>query len=300
MNSDRKNTSLTGHMLVLFCVLVWGVTFVSTKILLAWRSPVEIALDRFVLAYALLAIFHPVFRRLSWREEAYFFGLGLFGVTLYFLTENIALQYTQASSVGLLVSSAPLLTAFFAHFTTHDEKLSAKLIGGSLIALAGVALVMFNGSVILQLSPLGDILALSAGAAWAVYSLMLKRAGQRYGYLFLTRQVFFYGILTLLPAAWLMDYRLDLGLWLNPVQGGNMVFLGVVASALCYVAWNKAVGIIGAVKASNYIYLIPMITMLTAVLVLGERITGLGATGAALILFGVYYAEHGFNWPSFK
>jgi drug/metabolite transporter (DMT)-like permease len=294
------SSNLKGHLLVLFCVVVWGITFVSTKILLQWRSPVEIALDRFALAYVLLLLLHPVIKRPQWREELYFFGLGLFGVTLYFLTENIALQYTQASSVGLLVSSAPLLTAFFAHFTTNDEKLSAKLIGGSLLALAGVALVMFNGSVILKLNPLGDILALSAGAAWAVYCLLLKRAGQRYGYLFLTRQVFFYGLLTLLPAAWWMNYRVDLGLWFNPVQGGNMVFLGVVASALCYVAWNKAVGIIGAVKASNYIYLIPIITMLTAVLVLGERITSIGAMGAGLILLGVYYAEHGLKWPTSK
>ncbi|QLG88479.1 DMT family transporter [Chitinibacter bivalviorum] len=294
------NSKLKGHLLVLFCVLVWGVTFVSTKILLQWRSPVEIALDRFVLAYVLLLAIHPVLKRPQWREELYFFGLGLFGVTLYFLTENIALQYTQASSVGLLVSSAPLLTAFFAHFTTHDEKLSARLIIGSLVALAGVALVMFNGSIILKLNPLGDILALSAGAAWAVYSLMLKRAGQRYGYLFLTRQVFFYGILTLIPAAIVMDYRMDLALWLNPIQGVNMAFLGIVASALCYVAWNKAVGIIGAVKASNYIYIIPMITMLTAVIILKERITLVGAAGASLILLGVYYAEHGLKLPTSK
>ncbi|MCB5196372.1 DMT family transporter [Deefgea salmonis] len=291
---------LKGHLMVLFCVLVWGVTFVSTKILLDFRSPVEIALDRFVLAYALLFLMHPVLKKPQWREELYFCGLGLFGVTLYFLTENIALQYTQASSVGLLVSSAPLLTAFFAHFTTHDEKLSLRLIVGSLIALAGVALVMFNGSVILKLNPLGDILALSAGAAWAIYCLLLKRAGQRYGYLFLTRQVFFYGIVTLLPAAWIMGYRVDLALWLNPLQGGNMLFLGVIASALCFVAWNKALGIIGAVKASNYIYLIPMVTMLTAIVILGERITAVGAAGAAMILLGVYYAEHGFKWPAAK
>ncbi|WP_157670069.1 DMT family transporter [Chitinibacter sp. GC72] len=297
MTSKFKDARLLGHLLVLFCVLVWGITFVSTKILLQWRSPVEIALDRFVLAYLLLLLMQPVFKRPNWREELYFFGLGLFGVTLYFLTENIALQYTQASSVGLLVSSAPLLTAFFAHFTTHDEKLSRRLIIGSLMALAGVALVMFNGSVILQLNPLGDILALSAGAAWAVYCLLLKRAGQRYGYLYLTRQIFFYGIFTLLPAAWLMHYRFDLSLWLDPLQGGNMLFLGIVASALCYVAWNKAVGIIGAVKASNYIYLIPLVTMLTAVVILNERITLVGASGAAMILLGVYFAEHGLGLP---
>jgi len=291
---------MKGHLMVLFCIVVWGITFVSTKILLQWRTPVEIALDRFVLAYGLLFLLHPVIKKPQWREEVFFCGLGLFGVTLYFLTENIALQYTQASSVGLLVSSAPLLTAFFAHFTTHDEKLSPRLIVGSLVALFGVALVMFNGSVILKLNPLGDILALSAGAAWAVYCLLLKRSGQRYGYLYLTRQVFFYGIVTLLPAAWWMNYRVDLALWLDPLQGGNMLFLGVVASALCFVAWNKALGIIGAVKASNYIYLIPLITMLTAVAVLGERITAVGAAGAALILMGVYYAEHGLKMPISK
>jgi drug/metabolite transporter (DMT)-like permease len=292
--------NLKGHLLVLFCVLVWGITFVSTKVLLHLRSPVEIAFDRFVLAFLVLCALHPQFKFQSWRTELQFFGLGLCGVTLYFLAENYALHYTQASNVGLLVSSAPLLTALFSHYITHDERLNLRFAVGSLIALLGVAVVMFNGSVILQLNPLGDILALLAGAAWALYCLQLRVMGSRFGYLYLTRQVFFYGLLTMLPALWFSNYRLDLGLWLTPAQGGNMVFLGVIASALCYVAWNKAVGLIGAVKASNYIYLIPIVTMATAVLVLGEKLTWVGLTGAAFILFGVYYAEHGLKLPSSK
>ncbi|WP_373974718.1 DMT family transporter [Chitinibacter sp. SCUT-21] len=293
-------SNLKGHLLVLFCVLVWGVTFVSTKVLLQLRTPVEIAFDRFVLAFVVLCALHPKFKWQAWRTELQFFGLGLCGVTLYFLTENYALQFTQASNVGLLVSSAPLLTAIFAHFITHEEQLSVRFAIGSFIALLGVALVMFNGSVILQLNPLGDILALLAGAAWALYCLQLRKVGARFGYLYLTRQVFFYGLITMLPALWFSHYRLDLSLWLTWQQGGNMLFLGLIASALCYVAWNKAVGLIGSVKASNYIYLIPIVTMATAVLVLGEKLTAVGLAGAALILFGVYFAEHGLKLPSSK
>ncbi|WP_047393517.1 MULTISPECIES: DMT family transporter [Chitinibacter] len=291
------NSKLAGHLLVLFCVLVWGVTFVSTKVLLGVRSPVEIAFDRFVLAFLVLCVLHPRFAWQAPREELRFFGLGLCGVTLYFLFENFALQYTQASNVGLLVSSAPLLTAIFAHYITHEQKLSRQFVLGSLLALLGVAVVMFNGSVVLKLNPLGDLLALLAGAAWALYCLQLRKMGDKYGYLYLTRQVFFYGLLTMLPALYFTHYRLDLGLWLS-ASAGNMLFLGVVASAVCYVAWNKAVNLIGSVKASNYIYLIPVVTLITAVLALGERLTLIGLTGAAFILCGVYYAEHGFKLPS--
>ncbi|WP_028456576.1 DMT family transporter [Chitinilyticum litopenaei] len=286
--------ALAGHLLALFAVSVWGTTFVSTKLLLTQLGPVEILFDRFLLAWLVLWLIHPVWRRPEgWRRELHYLALGAFGVTLYFLTENYALTMTQASNVGLLVSSAPLLTALFAHFFTRDERLSRTLLAGSLIAFAGVGLVMFNGSVVLRLNPLGDLLALCAGAMWAVYSILLRRMNQPHGLLYLTRKVFFYGLLTMLPALWLSGYRLAGPVLASTAVWPQLLFLGLIASALCYVVWNAAVQRIGAVKASNYIYLIPAITMLTAVLVLGERITPLSMAGAALIVLGVYVAEHG-------
>ena len=95
----------------------------------------------------------------------------------------------------------------------------------------------------------------------------------------------------MLPAAYLMNYRLKLELILQPLNLANYLFLGMGASALCFVTWNQATKYIGAVKTSMYIYLSPVINVLTAVMVLGEALTWGMAAGTALLLLGLIMAE---------
>ena len=162
------------HLLALAVVLVWGVTFVCTKVLIgAGLHPVDIFWIRFVLAYAGIWLYILLTGRdrtlwYGWKEELVFLFLGITGGSFYFLTENTALAHTQASNVSFLVCSAPLFTAIFTllyrrfgkgRFADSLEKvrLGWPLIGGTVLALAGMALVAFEGSR-LRLSPLGDLL----------------------------------------------------------------------------------------------------------------------------------------------
>jgi drug/metabolite transporter (DMT)-like permease len=286
--------------MTLLTVFVWGITFISTKILLGSMDPVEILFLRFFIAYFALWIIYPKIHRIeSLNEEFLFLILGLSGVTLYFLGENIALKYSLASNVGLLVSAAPILTAILAHFFTKDEKFSNNLLLGFFVAFIGIFLVIFNGSFILKLNPFGDFLALLAALMWAVYSIFLKRLGNKYSYIYITRKIFFYGLLTMIPAILFFKPNIDLKKLLAPQLMGNLLFLSFIASSLCYVLWNKAVSIIGAVKASNYIYMIPLITIITSSIVLKEKITVLAIFGTLFIVAGVYISEHGLKLPSF-
>lgn len=295
-----KNFTLSGHLMALLTVLVWGVTFISTKLLLVSMDPVEILFLRFLIAYLTLWIIHPRFYRVEiLKEEILFLILGLSGVTLYFLGENIALKYSLASNVGLLVSAAPILTAILAHLFTTDEKFSKNLLLGFIVAFIGIFLVIFNGSFILKLNPLGDFLALSSALMWAVYSIFIKRLGTKYNYIFITRKIFFYGLLTMIPALLIFKPALNVKWVFVPHLIGNLLFLSLFASSLCYVLWNKAVGIIGAVKASNYIYLIPLITIITSFIVLKERITAIALLGSLFIVAGVYISEHGLSIAPF-
>ena len=100
------------HILALTAVAIWGTTFVSTKLLLAeGMTPAEIMFYRFLIAYLALKLYKPTFRLPeSWRDEALFAAAGLTGGSLYFLTENMALQITLASNVALLLATAPILT----------------------------------------------------------------------------------------------------------------------------------------------------------------------------------------------
>lgn len=294
-----KNPTLF-HLFALFTAIVWGVTFVSTKVLInCGLTPASIFLYRFILAYIAIWFFSP--KKLladSWKDELLFFGSGLTGGSLYFLAENTALGITLASNVSLIVCTAPLITAFLSHAFIKGERLRKRLVYGSLLALAGVAMVVFNGNFILKINPLGDLLTITAALMWGFYTIILKQLDSRYPTLFITRKVFFYGILTILPFFLYSPLTTDTAVLLKPSVIGNLLFLGLVASMLCYILWNRAVKELGAIRTSNYIYFIPIVTLITSAVVIDEPIAPIALAGAALILGGVYFAERGFRRPS--
>lgn len=287
-----KHTNTAGHLAALLTICIWGTTFISTKILLADFRPVEILFIRFVLGLLALGVACP--RRLrgtTRRQELTFAAAGLCGICLYNLLENIALTYTLASNVGVIISAAPFFTAILSHLLRKDETLSGRFFLGFGVAMAGIFLISFNGSA-LALNPLGDALALLAALVWACYSLLTKHiAGFGYPTLLTTRRVFCYGILFMLPALFGFDFRPELSRLAEPVILLNFLYLSFGASALCFVTWNFAVRALGAVKTSVYIYMVPVITVVTSALVLHEPITPLAGLGTALTLTGLFLSE---------
>ena len=291
--NDKK---LFLNLLALITVVIWAATFISSKILLNTFTPLEVMFYRFVIAYFLLLIIHPKFHKIdSLKEEIMFLLSGITGGSLYFLTENSAVKISQVSNVGLIVATAPIITALFAHFFTKGEKLNKNLFIGFLIAISGVILVMFNGNFMLKLNPVGDILALCAAVSWSVYSIITKKLGSKYNPLYLTRKIFFYALLTMIPFLFTSEFNFDISKLLTFEIMSNLLFLGIVASSICYVMWNFTVNKLGVVKTNNYIYLIPAITLLLSVTILHEKITLYSGIGALLIFLGVYVSENGLN-----
>ncbi|MDR1557528.1 MAG: DMT family transporter [Tannerellaceae bacterium] len=293
MQKGYTKKQIPYFIMAAFTVVVWGATFVSTKILLQYGlTPVEIFFYRFLLAYVAIWFFCP---KRVWadtrKDEFLLFCVGLTGGSLYFITENTALDITLASNVSLIVSTAPLLTAFLSHLFVRGEKLKKALVYGSLLALAGVAFVVYNGNFILRINPAGDILSLTAALMWGFYTIILKRLDSRYPVLFITRKVFFYGLITLLPVFYIKPVAISADVLLHPVVACNLLFLGLIASMLCYILWNIAVKHLGAIRTTNYIYFMPIVTLIISALILGETITPIALLGAALILGGVCLAE---------
>jgi drug/metabolite transporter (DMT)-like permease len=281
------------HAIAFFVVMIWGITFISTKMLLLnGLSPEDIFFFRFALAYLGICFIgkNHLFAK-NWKDEFIFLLIGILGGSSYFLAENFALKITQASNVALIVCTAPLLTAIFSHIYLKNEKLNRRLIQGSLLALFGVALVVFNGKFILQLNPFGDLLSFLAALSWAFYTILFKRVSNRYPITFITRKVFFYGLLTILPTFIFHPLTTDTGLLFQPAVLGNLLFLGIVASLLCYFFWNNAIKHLGAVQTTNYVYIIPIITLIASSLFLNETITIFAIIGMLFILAGVYWAE---------
>ena len=289
-----KTKNLKGHLAALLCVIIWGTTFISTKILLKDFTPLQILLFRFIMGYMALWLLCPKKMKIQKKpHELLFLGAGICGVTLYFLAENIALSLTFASNVGVIVSIAPIFTAIFAHFFLNGEKLKPSFFIGFIFAIVGIFLISYNGSSVLKLNPAGDILAVVAAFVWGGYSVFSKKISDLgYSIIPATRRIFFYGIVTMLPTLFVLPVNRNWESVFKPVNLLNMLFLGLGASALCFVFWNLASKLLGAVKASIYIYIIPVVTVISSFFILHERITIMAGFGTGLTILGLFLSEY--------
>ena len=302
----------SGLILGVCVILVWGITFASTRVLLEDFSALEIQAVRFGLAWFVLWAAggwrRKAGRRRCWRDEALFAGMGLTGVALYQFLENCAIYYTNASNVAILVSFGPVVTAILAWLVTGDKTLSPRFALGALVAIAGVALVSLNGVVNLQVRPLGDMMAVCAMVSWGAYSILIEKANRRgISQMEAVRRAFLWSLAIIAPLAlWgttesgyyaldgsfsvTTDLAENIERFSRPLNLVNLVFLGVLASAVCFVLWSRACKSLGMVRATVGLYLTPIVGVMFAALFLDERLTAMGAAGGVLIIIGVILA----------
>ncbi|MGI6231916.1 MAG: DMT family transporter [Prevotella sp.] len=281
------------HIIGIIVVLIWGTTFVNSKVLLLHGLEAhEVFTLRFLIAYICIWFIspHKLFSD-NWHDELLMLVLGMTGGSLYFLSENWAVKISYVNNVSFIVCTAPLITTILAILFIKEVKATPLLIGGSLTALTGVALVIFNGRFVLRLNPAGDLLAMGASVSWAIYSLLMKKVANRYSAVFVTRKVFFYGLLTILPVYLIAPWDFPLSGLLQPAVWGNLIFLGFIASFVCFALWSLVIKKIGAMSASNYIYLNPVSTVVASAIFLDEPMTWIAYLGSALILGGVWLAN---------
>ena len=274
MKMFKGRGKLSSYMLAAAVTFIWSITFVATKYLLGYLSPGEILLYRVAVAYVIFVA-----------------AAGFLGITLYFLCENTALSFSTASNVALLCSTAPLLTGVVSHIFTSSEKMSRRFVLGSVFCLIGIFFIIFNGRFVLKLNPLGDMIALLAALTFAGYSVVIRDVKCDYTPAQIARKMLFYTLISLLLLTLTPVVRLHPSQLMRPAVAGNILFLGLFASAFCTWGWNIVIWSLGAVKANNLIYLTPPVTMLFSALILDERITLFAVAGGLLILAGVYISQ---------
>ena len=304
--SRFSKSKFFGYFLACFTIFVWGITFVCTKHLLIYFSALEILFIRFIFAYCFLFVLNPHRLKLSSKENFLVAIAGLTGVTLYQFTENLALDFTTASNVSIIVGICPIFTALTSQIFLKEKHLSFNFCLGFCFAFVGVILVSFNGKINFNLSPKGDILALISAICWGFYSLFLTMINKKgYNTILITRKIFFYAILFMLPLMICGVFAenpkstayVELSASLNAERFSSILnwillcFLGILASGFCFVAWNKACNILGTVKISTGLYLIPVITIFFAAIFLNEKITLMGTIGSALTIIGLFVSS---------
>lgn len=288
MNTQRETS---GHIATIVTILIWGTTFISTKVLLADFSPMEILFYRFLMGFIALILVRPnmiPFR--NWRQEL---------LSGWFIWRNLILSIRKYSShLYIRIQCRHDRVHYtddhcgFGHFLLEGEKLRLTFLSGFVSALIGLLLITFNGNVVLRLNPLGDIMAAGAALVFGGYSIFMKKLNAyEYHIIELTQRVFLYGLLFMVPALFLFDFHFGLSRFSSASNILNMLFLGIGASALCFATWNYSVGVLKAVKSSAYIYMVPVITIAASVLILHENMTWIALLGGALTLLGLYISE---------
>lgn len=290
----KINKTLIGHILAAFTIGVWGTTFIATKILLEDFTPLEIMVFRTILGFVGLFIIYPkIFKWTNWKDELYMFIASLSGLTIYQLLENIAIDYTQASNVSIITSCAAFFTAICSKIFLKDEKITRLFYIGFLVSMIGVVFVSVNGGGSLDIFPLGDFISLIAAVLWGAYGVVVKLVSKsNYNPIQLTRRIMFYAMIAFIPMALINGSDLTLTRFLNVENLLLTLFLGIVASSICFLTWNMAVDYLGAVKSGLYVYFNPVVTIIFGIIILNEKLKVWGIIGTILIFIGLYISTY--------
>lgn len=293
---------------LIISIILWATTFSFIKWSVPYLPPISLALFRFVLASITLVIIILIKKEgkqflSALNNDIYFFALlGLFGIAIMYIFNNLAIYFTTTSEAAIIMNSDPLIIAVFAYFFLGEKWSLTKSIGLTL-GFIGVILVVFHNldipTALASQSLLGNIFAFGSSIAWAIYTAMIKKKVKQYGTLVITTISSIFGAIFLFIFAVIFEdvpsaTSFSLPLWLI------IFYLGVVVSGGAFLLWNYALSYLDASKVGMYWFLVPVIAVVMGIFLFKEVITLLMIIGTILIFIGIYFTEkktaEGFLW----
>jgi len=284
-----------GRSMAVACLVVamalWGSSFIALKLAFAELPPLWVIFARmalgslvFLLAWRWRGQMH--YRAGDWK---YLLGLAACEPCLYFLFEALALQHTSAAQAGMVTALLPLLVAVGA-FIFLRERISRTTLAGFVLAMLGAVWLSLAGGADEHASNplLGNFYELLAMLCAMGYTLLLKHLSARYSAFLLTAMIAFVGTLFFLPLAL---FSAPLPRDISPMGLGAVAYLGIVVTVGAYGLYNVGVSRLPASQASGFTNLIPVFTLLFAILLLGERLNGMQMLAAALVFAGVLLSQ---------
>ncbi|MBL8050626.1 MAG: DMT family transporter [Anaerolineales bacterium] len=287
-------SKLIPYLEILFAVVVWGGTFIATKIALQEVSPATIVWLRFAMGLVILGI--AVFARKQFalpekNEWLYFALLGFLGVTFHQWLQATGLQTAKATTTAWIVATAPVFIAILG-WLALKEKLNGLQIIGILVASFGVLLIVSKGNITALFTgeegTFGDFLILASSLNWAVYTILSRKELAKHP---ATRMMFFVMLLGWLTTnIWIFGFGPGLSEIKNLTSSGwNAMFvLGILGSGLAYIAYYDALQAIPASQIGVFFNIEPLITAALASVLINEAITIVSLIGGAIIIFGVW------------
>ena len=280
------------RLLLLFCVVIWGGTFVATKICLAYLDPYELVGLRFAIGLPLLLAlirFKRIPIEFSKREyRALAIGSAIIGI--HFVMQAIALNYTSATNTGWIIGVSPLAMAVLS-FLILGERIGRKEIVGIAVATVGILLLVSRGEFtsLGRLSSVGDWLILVSAHTWALFTIATRDVSRSRNTMTVTLAVFTpVTLLCLLYVIVLGNVHAIMTLPLRPLIA--LVFLGVLGT-LTQWFWQIGVASIGAARAGIFLYLEPVATTSLAIPLLHESVGIFTVVGGLLVLAGVWWSQ---------
>lgn len=284
--------AVAGHLLLATTAILWGSSFISTRLIVSEVPPLLLGFLRGVLAMIVLGLvarWNRVPVRTSLRDWLPLAGLGALGVGYFYLGLNLALQWTTAVTASLLSLPYPALTALSAWLFLR-EPLDFLQVAGIALAGAGATwLTLESAQDTVGGAWLGNLLVLSITVAWTVYTLIGRRVLPRWSPVAATFHVMLSGTLLL-----------GIGAGLEYLSGAHPVwtmravvltlYLGIVCTGIGYAFWNSGLRLVPAAAASVYMYLQPVTVLVLAIPVLGERPSPSTLAAGALVLIGTALA----------
>jgi drug/metabolite transporter (DMT)-like permease len=278
--------------MLFFAVVIWGWTFVATKVCLLYLRPIEVMGLRFLIALPVLLSFIAVKGvRLGFRGYRGHIVLGSLIIAVHFFLQITALKYTSATNTGWIIAVTPLVLALLA-FVLLRERIRRQAVIGIAVATLGIVVLVSGGRLheLGWLTSVGDWLVLATAHTWALYTIAVRDAARTHSPLAVTFAV-------LLPATVLAvgvmvftsDWRSIAGLPANAIVA--LLFLGVLGTAMAHWFWQEGVARVGAAEAGLFLFLEPLATTGLAVPYLGETFGPVKAVGGLMVLLAVWYAQ---------
>ncbi|MDH5686724.1 MAG: DMT family transporter [Candidatus Bathyarchaeota archaeon] len=274
-------------------VFLWGSSYTLLKLGLEKMSPINLAFLRFLLALPILAVFAYLKGKKildssilqDWKILAV---LGLTGVTLYHIFQNVGLRFTTASNSSLIISANPVFIALLAHFYLR-EKMTWRRVSG--IALAFFGIILIIGPLEIAFNPLGtigDLLSVGAGLSWAIYSVFSKRILSKYGAERVTMFSMIFGALFLFPILLVSEEpALPTSAWIWFL----LLILSLLCSGMAYLFWYIALEEVSPTKAGVFLFFLPIVSLSLAHLILSESIDVSFAVGAVFVMLGIVITQ---------